>query len=434
MLAFRIAHRLAAARQRASSIEGLSKVASQDGVRLTGETGRPVVPAPVATASGRLERIRSVAAAKGVPLPTIVTSVALVTATYLAGKLVYRLKAVILSVLVAGFLALILNPIVRALQRWGLRRRGLAVAVVTFWAALVFVGLVAAFGFPLSNGLSHLSRDLPRYVDHAENDKGAVGQVIRDLHLQAWVARNAPKLQDVGAKLARPAVTVGRGAATVLARLTSIAALVVLLLLEGPKMRAGLLGSLPPAKAKRIAEVASEMNRSVLGYAFGNLLTSVIAGAVVFFTLLSLSVPFPLLWGLWVAMVDFLPQVGGMLAGVPTVLFATGQSLAAGIVTLVVFVVYQQVENHILTPVVMSRTVKVNPLLVLLSVLVAASIGQWLGGIFGAFVAALLAVPTAGALQVLLRELWRETAPGAFVGAANGSTQLSATDSPRDTG
>ncbi len=55
---------------------------------------------------------------------------------------------------------------------------------------------------------------------------------------------------------------------------------------------------------------------------FGDLLTSLIAGIVVFVTLLILGVPFPLLWGLWVALVDFLPMIGGALAGIPTVLFA----------------------------------------------------------------------------------------------------------------
>ena len=102
---------------------------------------------------------------------------------------------------------------------------------------------------------------------------------------------------------------------------------------------------------------------------------------VVYVTLLVTGVPFPFLWALWVALVDFLPMIGGALAGIPTVLFAAAHSLTAGIVTLVVFLVYTQVENHILNPVVMSRTVRVNPLLVLLSILVGASIGSWIGGI-----------------------------------------------------
>ena len=111
------------------------------------------------------------------------------------------------------------------------------------------------------------------------------------------------------------------------------------------------------------------------------------------------------------ALVDFLPMIGGALAGIPVVLFAVAHSLTAGVVTLAVFLVYTQVENHVLNPIVMSRTVKVNPLLVLVAILVGASLGDWIGGIFGAFVAALLAIPDAGALQVLIREVWQATAP-----------------------
>jgi predicted PurR-regulated permease PerM len=166
-----------------------------------------------------------------------------------------------------------------------------------------------------------------------------------------------------------------------------------------------------PDRAQRYSRVAREVNSSVTGYMLGNFLTSVIAGGVVFVTLLITGVPFPFLWALWVALVDFLPMIGGALAGIPTVLFALTHSLTAGIVTLVVFLVYTQVENHILNPIVMSRTVKVSPLLVLLSILIGAEIGSWIGGIFGAFVAALLAIPAAGAIQVLVRELWRTTAP-----------------------
>ena len=131
---------------------------------------------------------------------------------------------------------------------------------------------------------------------------------------------------------------------------------------------------------------------------------------VMFVALTVLGVPFPLLWALWVTLVDFLPMVGGALAGIPTALFAFGHSIFAGIVTAAVFLIYQQIENHVLNPVIMSRTANVNPLLVLLSVLIGTSIGDWVGGLFGSFVAALLAIPVAGGLQVIVRELWQASA------------------------
>ena len=360
----------------------------------------------------RRARLRIAAAARGVPLATIIAAVAVVALTYLAGKLVYRLRDVILLIVVAGFIALILNPLVVFLQRWRIRRRGWAVAVVAIWATLVFVGLVVAFGYPLVNGLTHLSQRLPSYVQDAQHGHGWIGHLVRRFHLVDWAARNAPKLQSLGASLAKPALTFGKGAVSLVVTLGTVAVLVVLLLLEGPKMRQAVLGLMSPEPAVRYARIAREINQSVTGYMLGNLLTSVIAGVVVFVTLTALGIPFPLLWALWVALVDFLPMVGGALAGIPTVLFALSHSLTAGIVTAAVFIGYQQLENHVLNPVVMSRTVKVNPLLVLVSVLVGASIGSWLGGSFGSFVAALLSIPAAGALQVLVRELWQATAPG----------------------
>jgi predicted PurR-regulated permease PerM len=368
------------------------------------------VPTTASRKRGRRARLWSAAAARGIPLPTILVTVAVVVLTYLAGKVAYRLRDIILMIVVAGFFTVILNPLVVALQRWRIRRRGWAVTLVTVWTALVFVGLLTAFGYPLVHGLTHFAQRLPAYVQAAEQGHGWIGQLVRRFHLEAWVTRNAPKLQSLGTTLAKPALNVGKGAATMLATLATIFALVVLFLLEGPKMRQGLLKLMPSKRTEYYVRVAGEISQSATGYALGNLLTSLIAGLVIFVTLTVLGVPFPLLWAVWVALVDFLPMVGGALAGIPTVLFALGHSFTAGLVTAAAFVTYQQIENHVLNPVVMSRTVKVNPLLVLLSVLVGTSIGDWLGGFFGSFVAALLSIPIAGALQVIAREAWQATA------------------------
>jgi predicted PurR-regulated permease PerM len=376
-------------------------------------TVRPGGPAEASTpaaAPARHGRLRDAAAKRGVPLATILVTVAVVVLTYLAGKLAYRIRDVLLMIAVAGFVSLILNPLVVALQRWGIRRRGWAVALVAIWTVIVFIGLLAAFGYPLANGVTHFSQRLPSYVQAAEHGRGWIGQLVTRFHLEGWVNRNAPKLQSLGSTLAKPALTAGKGAASLLATLATIFALTVLFLLEGPKMRQGLVRLMPPERAAYYTQLAREIGQSATGYALGNLLTSLIAGVVIFVTLTLLGVPFPLLWALWVALVDFLPMIGGALAGIPTVLFALGHSLTAGIVTAAAFLIYQQIENHILNPVVMSRTANVNPLLVLLSLLVGTSIGDWVGGFFGSFVGALLAIPAAGALQVITRELWRAAA------------------------
>jgi len=266
--------------------------------------------------------------------------VAVVAATYLAGKLIYRLRDIVLLFAVAGFLALLLNPIVIILETKLHARRGLAVTIVSLLAAGAFLVLAYSFGHPLVNGTTHLADRLPSYVASAESGKGWIGHIARRYHIVTWVQRNTPKLVAYAQSLSKPALTIGKGAVALVIELFTIFILVLLLLLEAPKMRRWTLSQMPPQHAATVTRVAREVNQSVIGYMLGNFLTSLIAGLVVFVTLMILGVPFPFLWGVWVALVDFLPMIGGALAGIPTVLFAFGHSFTAGVVTLVVFLVY----------------------------------------------------------------------------------------------
>jgi predicted PurR-regulated permease PerM len=360
---------------------------------------------------GRLARLFEAADQRHVPLRTILVTAGVVVAIYAAAKLMYLLRNIVVLMLVAGFVAILLAPAVTIVQR-RIPRRGLAVTIVTLCSVLVFIGLALTFGVPLVNGVTHLADRMPGYIASAQHGRGWVGRLVTRYHVRSWVQRNTPKLAGYAQSLSKPALTVGKGAISVIVELFTLFVLVLLLLLEGPKMWDWTLGQMTPGRQATVTRVAGDVSQKVTGYMFGNLLTSLIAGLVVFVTLLILGVPFPLLWGLWVALVDFLPMVGGALAGIPTVLFAfIAGGLTAGIVTAVVFAVYTQVENHVLNPVVMSKTVRINPLLVFIAVLVGASLGTLIGGIFGGLVAALLAIPTAGALQVLVKEVWRATAP-----------------------
>jgi predicted PurR-regulated permease PerM len=356
-----------------------------------------------------------------VPLKTILVTVFTVAAVYLAGKVLYRLRDVLLLMLVGGFIAMLLNPLVDLIQKWKLPRRGAAVFVVTFVAVLAFAGLAFAFGYPLVNSTTHLARALPAYIHRAEEGKGWIGHLLRRYHVEKWLHKNSSKLVTFAKGLSKPALALGRGAATVMLILVTLFAFVVLLLLEGPKIRRASLKMISPEQGAWITRVSREVSRSALGFMIGNLTTSLIAGFVVFITLFCLSVPFALLWALWVALVDFLPQIGGALAGIPTVLFAFVHSLTAGIITAVVFLIYTQIENHVLYPIIMSRTVKINPLTVFVAMIVGAVLGAWVDGIFGGFVGVMLAVPGAATAHVLFREIWNSTRPPSSNLASSGS-------------
>jgi predicted PurR-regulated permease PerM len=346
-----------------------------------------------------------------VPVLSILFAIFAVVAVYISGQVIYHLRDLLMLGLIGGFIALILNPMVIGLQHWRVKRRGGAVAIVTLGALVVFLGLAVLFGYPLINGITHFAHALPGYVHRAQEGKGAIGRLFRKYHVSAWVKRNSSHLTSLATGLGKPALALGKGAASALLSLVAIFSFVVLLLIEAPKIRRSIMRLLSKERGKRYRHVGKIIARNVSGYILGDMMTSVIAGIIVFITLIAVGVPYPFLWALWVALVDFLPTIGGALAGVPTVLFAFAHSLSAGIITAIVFLIYTQVENHVLNPIVMSRTVKINPLLVFAAVLIGADLGAWIAGLAGGFVAVLLAVPVAATIQVIVREWWRSSDP-----------------------
>jgi predicted PurR-regulated permease PerM len=165
-------------------------------------------------------------------------------------------------------------------------------------------------------------------------------------------------------------------------------------------MGKAITGLIPVRRRTSVRRIATEAAAAVSGYVIGNLLVSLVAGVAAFVCLVSLGVPSPVVLALFVAFADLIPLVGATLGAAVSVLAAFLYSPTAGVVSLIFFVVYQQVENGLIYPWIMARKVNVNPLVVLLSVLV----GVELFGILGA----LLAVPASGALQVIIKAARQE--------------------------
>ena len=333
----------------------------------------------------------------------IVDAVAVGTAIGLL--LLWRLRVVLLLVLVALFVASLLHPVVSFVESRGLRR-GPATAIVFVLSALVAGGIGYLLLHPVYESATKFAKELPSLVRQAQNGKGQIGRLVTRLHLESYVKKNAPRLETLITRLGRPALAVGRTVLSGVVGLGTIAVLSFFILLDAPRLTRGVLAWMRPERSERTRAILDDVGRAVTGYMLGNLATSAIAGVVVYVTLMVTGVPFAAVLAIWVGIVDFLPLVGGLLAGVPTVAIAFLHSVPAGIATLVVFLVYQQIENHVLNPVVMSRTVRLNPLWVLLSILTGAELGGLVGSTLGALVGALLAVPTASVIQVIARDLW----------------------------
>lgn len=311
--------------------------------------------------------------------------------------LIWKLRRIVSWIVIAAFFATILNPLVDALTRLRIRR-GVATSIVFFLGVAVFSGLVYTFVRPIYDAGQDFARDIPGFVERAKNGEGRIGELIKQFNIDEKVAENAPKLQEALSNAGGPALTAAQRVASGLLALLTILVLSFLMLLQAPHIIGSFLALLSPNHVVQVRRIGEDCARAVTGYMAGNLLISTIAGVSTWIFLLIVGVPFAGVLGLWVGFADLLPLVGATIGAIPTIAIAFLHSTGAGIAMLVFYILYQQFENHILQPVVMSRTVKLNALLVLLSVLV----GVELAG----FVGALLAIPAAGAIQVVVRDLW----------------------------
>jgi predicted PurR-regulated permease PerM len=311
--------------------------------------------------------------------------------------LFWKLRRIVGLVVIAAFFATILNPMVDALTRLRMRR-GLATSIVFLLGVAAFAGMIYTFVRPVYDAGQDFARDVPGFVDRAQRGQGRVGELIKRFHVDEKVKENAPKLQEALSNAGGPAVHAAQRVASGLLALVTILVLSFLMLLEAPSIISAFLSLLSPDHAVQVRRIGQDVAGAVTGYMAGNLVISLIAGMVTWIFLTILGVPFAGVLGLWVGFADLLPLVGATIGAIPTIFIAFLYSTKAGIAVVIMYIVYQQIENHVLQPVVMSRTVNLNPLGVLLSVLV----GVELAG----FVGALLAIPAAGAIQVVVRDLW----------------------------
>jgi predicted PurR-regulated permease PerM len=355
-------------------------------------------------------RLGANAGRRGIPLGTIVvaTAVAIVLIDLNVALIVglWVLRKIVLYMVIAFFLTVLLTPALRFLTRHGFSH-GVAATAVFLGSLVVLAGLVYLFASPLVSSAVHFGHQVPDLIKSARKGKGPLGRLVFRLHLQKYLSKGSTQITKQLTKVLKPATafSVGAAALSSLVTIGSIAVLTFFSMLEAPRLWKGFLGLFHPSTAIRVERVVNESIRSVTGYMLGNFLTSLICGVVMGVSLAILGVPFALLLGAFVALVDLLPLVGGLLAGVPVVVIAAIHSVPAGIIMLVIFLTYQQIENHILNPVIMSRTVRLNPFWVLLAVLIGATLGGRVGSDLGTFVGALIGIPVGGAIQVVVREI-----------------------------
>jgi predicted PurR-regulated permease PerM len=339
----------------------------------------------------------------------VVAKVVLVAAGVAAGLyLLYRIRSVIGLVFISVFMAVALGRAVDLFERLGLKR-GLAI-LATYLGLLLAVFLIGLLIVPpIVNETDKFVKDVPGYVQDLRKNK-----TIRDYdekyHVTQKLEEGANKLPSrLGDALgALQSVTVGVFSALV--QLITVLVMTFFMLLDGKRALAWAFGELGPTRGPRARKIADDVYRSVGGYVAGNLLISLIAGVTTWIVLTILGVPFAVPLAVLMAFLDLIPLVGATIAGIVIGVVAAIHNFPGDLIVWVIWlIVYQQVENNLIQPQVYRRTVQLHPLVVIVAVLIGAA----LSGVLGA----LVAIPIAGALQILARDWWqlrraREPLPG----------------------
>jgi predicted PurR-regulated permease PerM len=326
----------------------------------------------------------------------VLVVVGVLLAVAVALFVLYEVRRVLVWLFVAAFFAAVIAPLVTWVERRGVQR-GLAVAIVVIGLTLAIGGLLFAFAKPLVSQAVDFATHLPQNVERIKR-----APLIRDLverfNIQGSVGNVSDQLPHELVGFSGPLLSAFASIGQAIIGFISIVVLTIFFLLYGPQLVELAQHSIASRQHReRVTTIGRRSLQAVSGWVAGNVLTSVVASVAALVVFAVMGLPYSVLLALWVGIADLIPLVGATLGAIPAVIVAFLHSVTAGVVVVVFFVVYQQLENHVLQPVVYGKTIRLNPFLVLLSVLLGVELAGFLG--------ALLALPIAGVLQVTFEEL-----------------------------
>lgn len=316
-----------------------------------------------------------------------------VAVTYELGQFLLTASGVLVLVGLALFLAIGLEPAVHWLLRTHMPR-GLAVAIIALAVVGGIGGFLALAIPPLVAQAEAFSHALPSYIAQIHDHSSTLGRLDARFHIEQRVT--AAVGGDAQSKVTSGLLGAGKMVLSATAATFTVLVLTVYLLADLPRIRRLAYRLTPASRRPRVILIGDEISAKVGRYVLGNLLTSLIAGVGTFIWLLAFGVPYPIVLGIMVAIFDLIPVVGSTIAGVVVSLIALTVSLPIAIATAIFYVVYRLLEDYLIVPRVMGRAVEIPATATIVAVLI--------GGTAFGLLGALVAIPAAAAIDILLRE------------------------------
>jgi predicted PurR-regulated permease PerM len=309
----------------------------------------------------------------------------------------FEVRNILLLVLVAGVLAIGLDPPVRRLQQLKVSR-GWAVAIIILISIAFLALFFALVAPPLVREVRQLAANIPDYVTRLRTQPGWLGDLARKVDISQKLQELTDRLPSLASSSFGAVFGFTKGIASIVFSTLTVFILTIYFLMELPRLRETVVSLVRPHRRRQAGELQTEALDRIGAYVSGNILTSIIAGICSFIALSLIGVPFAAALAMWVAISDLIPAVGAVLGAIVAVAVASFSSVGDAIITAIFFIVYQQVENYLIVPRIMKRAVDLSPAAVIVSTLI--------GGSLAGFAGVLIALPVAATVKVLVRDLW----------------------------
>jgi predicted PurR-regulated permease PerM len=316
-----------------------------------------------------------------------------VAVTYGLVELLIRAGSVLIIIGMALFIAAGLDPVVGWLVRHRMPRWAAVLTVIVCGLATLG-GFLAAAIPPLANEATALAHQIPGYMHSLQDRNSQLGKLNVKFHIQQ---RLTTLVNSRGSSLVGGVLGAGALVVSTASSIFAVAVFSIYFLAGLPQIKVFAYRLVPHSRRPRTILIGDEILAKVGGYVLGNFLTSVIAGAGTYFWMLAFGIPYPLLLGMFVALLDLIPVVGSTVGGAVVTLVALTVSLPIAIATLAFYVAYRLAEDYLIVPRIMGRTVQVPAIVSLVAVLI--------GGVLLGIIGALVAIPVAAAVRLLLNEI-----------------------------
>jgi predicted PurR-regulated permease PerM len=311
--------------------------------------------------------------------------------------LLVQIRSTLLLLASAVFLAVALGPAVDFVAR-GRLPRAAAILVVYVLILCVFSGVLALIVPPVISGATDLADDVPSYVDELRNNR-AIREFDNKYDVTSKLREEAEKLPDKLGDAAGALQSIAAGAVNAAFQLLTILTMTFFLLLDGKRIANFLITRFGRHREERLRGIAERIYKSTAGYVTGALTITSINGILTFIVLTVLGVPFAVPLAVMMSFFGLIPLVGATIGGVLILVVTLFTDFPSATIIYGIFLIfYQQLENNVLQPFIFKRTVNVPPLAVIVAILAGSS----MLGIVGA----LVAIPIAAALQIVIKEFY----------------------------